>query len=126
MTKKFINLPHAPKLPFTPAIKAGDFIFISGQVGYQDPKTGKEVKGIEAQTRQCLENIKELLETAGANMSDVVKTNVYLLNREDFGKMNEVYKQYFTKDQPTRCTVVPGLVTPGMLVEIECTAYHPQ
>ncbi len=125
MSKKFITVPHAPKLPFTPAIKAGDFIFVSGQVGYEDPKTGKEVKGIEAQTRQCLENIKELLEAGGASMADVVKVNVYLRHPEDFGKMNEVYKKYFVKEPPTRCTVVPNLVTPNMLVEIECIAYHP-
>lgn len=125
MSKKIITVPDSPRLPFSPAIKAGDFIFVSGQTGFTDPKTGKEIKGIEAQTGQCLECVKQVLEAAGAKLSDVVKVNVYLRNAEDFPKMNEVYVRYFPADYPARTTVKPGLVMPPMLIEIDCIAYHP-
>lgn len=125
MGKKVIKIPDAPALPFSPGIKAGDFIFVSGQVGYENPATGEKIKGIEAQTRQCLEGVKQVLSAAGSSLTDVVKVNVYLKNAEDFSGMNEVYRSYFTKDQPARSTVVPNLVMPDMLVEIECIAYCP-
>lgn len=125
MTKRIITVPDAPQLPFSPGIKAGDFIFVSGQVGFVNPRTGEKVEGLEAQTRQCLDNMKEVLEAAGSSLKDVVKVNVYLRNAQDFARMNEVYKTYFTEDHPTRCTVVPGLADPNMLVEIECIAYCP-
>ena len=125
MVKKVISIPGAPKLPFSPAIRAGDYIFVSGQAGFIDAK-GKEVKGIEAQTRQCLENMKRVLVAAGASLDDVVKVTVFLRNEEDFAKMNEVYQGYFPKDQPARSTAVTGLVIPNMLIEMECIAYSPQ
>ncbi len=125
MTKRIITVPNMPKLPLSPGIKAGDFIFVSGQVGHKNPKTGEEVRGLEAQTRQCLDSIKEVLEAAGSSLKDVVKVNVYLRNADDFARMNEVYESYFTKDHPTRCTVVPGLAHPNILIEIECIAYCP-
>ncbi len=125
MSKKIITVPDSPKLPFSPAIKAGDFIFVSGQTGFADHRTGKEIKGIEAQTRQCLDSMKQILEAAGARLSDVVKVNVYLRNAEDFTRMNEVYVRYFPSDYPARTTVKPGLVMYPMLIEIDCIAYHP-
>ena len=126
MTKQVINVPNAPKMPFSPAIRAGDYIFLSGQGGFEDPKTGKPIKGIEAQTRQCLENMKQVLETAGASLDDVVKVTVFLGNVTDFAKMNAAYQSYFPKDQPARSTAVTGLVVPSMLTEMECIAYSPQ
>jgi 2-iminobutanoate/2-iminopropanoate deaminase len=114
-------IPNAPKLPFSPAIKAGDYIFVSGQVGFIDAN-GKEVKGIQAQTRQCLENIKQVLKSAGSSLNDVVKTTVFLNNAEHFAQMNEVYQSYFPKDFPARSTVVTSPVMPNMLIEIECIA----
>ena len=84
MTKQVINVPGAPELPFSPAIKAGDYIFVSGQGGFEDPKTGEAVKGIEAQTRQCLENIRQILEVAGSSLDEVVKVTVFLGNVADF------------------------------------------
>lgn len=87
---------------------------------------GKEIKGIEAQTRQCLENMKQVLEIAGSSLDDVVKVTVFLGNVTDYIKMNEVYKSYFSKDQPARSTAVTGLVIPNMLIEMECIAYLPQ
>ena len=125
MSRKFIQLADTPKFPLSSGVRAGDFIFVSGQVGFVDPKTGKELKSIEAQTAQCLENMKAVLGAAGSAMTDVVKVNIYLKNATDFEKMNEVYRRYFTKDLPARCTVVPALTQPKMLIEIECTAYSP-
>ncbi len=125
MKRKFFQLKDTPKFPLSSGVRAGDFIFVSGQVGFEDPKTGKELKSIEAQTSQCLENMKAVLEAAGSSMTDVVKVNVYLKNAGDFQKMNEVYRRYFTKDLPARCTVVPALTQPKMLIEIECVAYSP-
>jgi 2-iminobutanoate/2-iminopropanoate deaminase len=126
MTKQVLNLPNAPKYPFSQATRAGDYIFVSGQGGFQDPKTGEAIKGIEAQTRQCLENIKQVLEMAGSSLDDVVKVTVFLGNVADYGKMNEIYQSYFSKDQPARSTVVTGLVIPNMLIEMECIAYSPE
>ena len=125
MSKKVISVPDARKLPFSPAIRAGDYIFVSGQSGFRDPKTREAIEGIEAQTRQCLEQIKQILDTAGACLDDVVKVTVFLANALDFAKMNEVYQGYFPKEQPARSTVVTALVSPNMLVEIECVAYSP-
>lgn len=124
MAKKVITVSGAPKLPFSPAIKAGDYIFVSGQVGFVDAE-GREIKGIEAQTKRCLENIKEVLTAAGASLDDVVKVTVFLRNEEDFATMNEIYQSYFVKDRPARSTVVASLALPSMLIEMECIAYSP-
>ena len=124
MKKQVINVPNAPRLPFSAAIRAGDYIFVSGQGGFVDAAS-REVKGIEAQTRQCLENMKRVLVTAGSSLDDVVKVMVFLGSVGDFARMNEVYQGYFPKDQPARSTAVTGLVIPNMLVEIECIAYCP-
>jgi 2-iminobutanoate/2-iminopropanoate deaminase len=124
MVKKVITLPDAPKLPFSLAIRAGDYVFVSGQIGHIDAQEG-EVKGIEAQVKQCLENMKKVLVAAGSSLDDVVKVTVFLRNEKDFTKMNEVYQSYFTKDQPARSTVIAGLVLPSMLIEIDCIAYSP-
>ncbi|HET6478258.1 MAG TPA: RidA family protein [Dehalococcoidales bacterium] len=126
MAKQVISVPTAlPGVPFSPGIKAGDYIFISGQVGHVDEK-GNELKGIEAQTRQCLENMKRVLNAAGASLSDVVKSTVFLVRADEFASMNEVYKSYFTADLPARSTViVAALARPQIVVEIECVAYQP-
>ena len=125
MPKQVINIPNAPKYPFSPAIRAGDYIFVSGQGGFVDAE-GKEVKGIGAQTRQCLENMKQVLETAGSSLDDVVKVTVFLGSVTDYAKMNEVYQSYFPKDQPARSTAITGLAIPTMLIEMECIAYSPR
>lgn len=124
MFKKVIDIPNAPKLPFSPAIRAGDYIFVSGQVGLVDAE-GKELETIEAQTKQCLENIKQILVAAGSSLNDVVKVTVFLSDVSNFTKMNEVYRSYFTKDLPARSTAITGLVYPSMLIEMECIAYCP-
>ena len=83
-------------LPFSPGMKAGDFIFTSGQVGGADDN-GAEVKGIEAQTRQTMENLGKVLEAAGSSFRDVVKVTIFLVDVNDFAKMNEVYRTYFSE-----------------------------
>ena len=122
MAKEVIITPHPAKLPYSKGIKTEQFIFVAGMVGHENPGTKEEVKGIEAQTRQCLENTKEVLESAGASLSDVVSATVYLRNSNDFPKMNEVFKTYFPEDPPTRATIIAGLVLPSMLVEIQAIA----
>ena len=126
MAKKTITVPWAlAGVPYSAGIKVGDFVFVSGQVGATDNK-GQEVKGIEAQTRQVLERVKGVLEGAGASLSDVIKTVVFLVDAADFARMNEVYKNYFPTDPPARSTVVvKALVKPEMLVEIEAIACRP-
>ena len=124
MAKEVIIMPNTAKYPFSSAVRAGDYIFLSGTGGRVD-KDGKEVKGIEAQTKQCLENIKQILEAAGSSLSDVVKVSVFITNADDFAQMSETYKGYFTKDRPARTTVVTGLGNPAMLIEVDCVAYKP-
>lgn len=124
MAKEVIIMPNTAERPFSSAVRAGNYIFVSGSGGFVD-KDGRELKGIEAQTRQCLENIKQILEAAGSSLSDVVKTTIFLVNTNDFTQMNEVYRSYFPKDRPARSTVVTGLVRSDMLIEIECIAYKP-
>ena len=124
MGKKVITTRHPPKAPYSAGIETEQFIFTAGTVGYEDPDTGAEIKGIEAQTRRCLENIKEILDNAGSSLSDVISATVYLSNRDDFPKMNEVYKTYFPEEPPARATIITGLVSTKMLVEIQCIAIH--
>ena len=126
MAKQVITVPTAlPGVPLSPGMRAGDYIFVSGQVGHVDGE-GNKVEGFEAQTRQVLENMKGVLAAAGASLSDVVKTTVFLVDAADFAKMNEVYKSFFDKDYPARSTViVAALARPEIIVEIECIAYRP-
>lgn len=124
MTKEVINLPDWPDHPFSPAVRAGDYIFVSGSVGAVDDN-GNELKTVAEQTAQCLENIKKTLTAAGATLEDLVKLTVYLYDAKEFGNMNKVYRQYFKPPYPARATVIGGLVLPNMLLEIESIAYKP-
>jgi len=125
MTREVIRMPNAPERPYSPAIRAGDNIFVSGQVGARDNQ-GNEIEGIEGQTKQCLDNASQILDVAGSSLSDVVKVTVFLSDMANFAKMNEVYQTYFPKDRPARSTVEARLVNSAMLVEIECIAYSPK
>ena len=111
--------------PYSPAVRAGNYIFVSGQIGFNDPQTGKDNEGIEAQTKQCLENMKRVLESMGASLSDVAKVTVFLKNNDDFTRMNETYINYFPENRPARSTIITNLINPKMLIEIECIAYCP-
>jgi 2-iminobutanoate/2-iminopropanoate deaminase len=126
MPKQVFNLTGAvPGVPYSSATKAGPLVFISGRVGALDD-AGKPISTVEGQTRQLLKKMKIALEAAGASLSDVTKTTVFLVNVNDFAVMNQVYKEFFPKDPPARSTViVAGLAKPEWLVEIEAIAYKP-
>lgn len=118
------NLPP-PSGPYSPGIKAGGFVFVSGQVAV-DPRTGQVVgKTVEEQTERVLENVKTIIESAGASLKDVVKVSVYLADIGNFDKMNSVYRKYFPEEPPTRTTVQAGMARKEFLVEIDAIAYKP-
>jgi len=128
MNKRVIRTEKAPLpvAPYSQAVKAGDFLFISGQVPI-DPKTGKVVMGdIAIQTKQTLENIKAILGAAGLSLKDVVKVTVFLKDVKDFKRMNETYGTYFKEDPPARTTVQAQLAMEELLIEIDAVAYFPQ
>lgn len=115
-----------PRGPYSPVIRAGDFIFVSGQ-GPVDPQTDKMSYGdIRHEARVTLNNVKRLLEAAGASLSDVVKVSVFLKDGRDFAAMNEVYKEFFGEQRPTRTTVAVAFADPQMQIEIDCIAYKPR
>ena len=111
------------QLSLSRAIRAGDFIFITGQVPMQDGVPMTEGT-IEEQTRACLDSLKQILEEAGCELCDVVKSMVWLKSREDFGGFNSVYAEYFPEEPPTRSALVSDFLI-DILVEIECVAYKP-
>jgi 2-iminobutanoate/2-iminopropanoate deaminase len=116
----------APRGPYSPAVRAGDFIFVSGQVPI-DPATQKVIAGdIRHETRQVLTNIQNILKGCGASLDDVVKCGVYLLDGADFAPMNEIYAEFFGESKPARATVVTGFAIPGIKVEIDAIAYKPR
>ena len=124
MKKEIIVTKKAPAAigPYSQAIKVGEFVFASGQVPI-DSSTGKLVGGnIENQTRQCLENIKSILEAANSSLDKTVKVTVFLKDMNDFSEMNRVYKQYFTKDFPARCCIQVAKLPMDADIEIEATA----
>ncbi|HEX5164283.1 MAG TPA: Rid family detoxifying hydrolase, partial [Thermomicrobiales bacterium] len=112
----------APIGPYSQAIRANGFIFVAGEKGI-DPTTNAIVAGgIPAETRQTLENIRNILEEAGSSMSRVVATTVYLTDINTFGEMNKVYAEYFTSNPPGRTTVGVTSLPAGAQVEITVTA----
>ena len=116
----------APRGPYSPAVRAGDFIFVSGQ-GPVDPVTNEMRLGdIRQETRIVLSNIQRILEGCGATIADVVKCSVFLADGTDFAAMNEVYVEYFGANKPARTTVACRFAIPGMKVEIDCIAYKPR
>lgn len=119
-----LTLADGTTLPLSKAMRAGDFVFLSGQLGLtaQGHLAGP---GIEAQTRQCVKNISTLLAEAGCKLEHVIKATVWLVDRTDFAHFNHVYAEYFGHQPPVRSTVVSDLVLPGALVEIEVIAYAP-
>lgn len=125
MSRQVIHTNNGPKAigPYSQAIVArGNFVFVSGQIGII-PATGEFADStVEGQAKQALENIKAILEAAGSNLKNVVKTTVLLHRIEDFAALNAIYGTYFTENPPARATF-GGLDLPkGALVEIECIA----
>ena len=120
MTKQHFGASH---VPLSPAVRAGDFVFVSGQVPVG--KDGRIVDGsVGPQTRKVLENVGAALALAGCQMSDVVKTTVWLKRAEDFADFNAAYAPFFPKDPPARSTAESRLMI-DILVEIEAVAYKP-
>ena len=121
--KKIINTLHAPKAvgPYSQAVEANGTLYISGQLPV-DPLTGAMPEGIEAQTRQCLQNVIAILEAANYSLSDVVKSIVLLADMGDFQAMNQVYATYYAENQPARVCYQVAKLPLGALVEIETIA----
>lgn len=114
-----------PRGPYSPAVKAGGFIYVAGQ-GPIDPSTNQFSYGdIKHETRIVLNNIKTILAGCGATMQDVVKCSVFLLSGDDFSAMNEVYGEFFGESKPARTTVECKFANKQMKVEIDCVAYKP-
>ena len=115
-----------PRGPYSPAVRAGDFIYVSGQ-GPIDPATQRFSFGdIRHETRLVLSNIQKILEGSGSSMADVVKCSVFLSDANDFAAMNEVYGEFFGEQKPARTTVEAKFVLPEMKVEIDAVAYRPK
>jgi 2-iminobutanoate/2-iminopropanoate deaminase len=122
-----ITAPGAPKPagPYSHAVRAGDFIYVSGQAAI-DPATNTfKIGTVAEETRQTLENIQSILSAAGAEMTDVVKCSVFLADIRDFAEMNKVYTEFFGNAKPARTTVSAQLPAHGLKVEIDCVAYKP-
>jgi len=120
--------PHnapTPRGPYSPAVRAGDFIFVSGQ-GPVDPLTDNLSPGdIRHQTWVTLNNLRIILDACGAKLSDVVKCSVFLKDASEFKAMNEVYAEFFPQNRPARTTVEAKFHNAEMLVEVDCVAYKP-
>jgi len=115
---------EAPKAigPYSQGIKAGGFVFVSGQVAL-DPKTGEMVGAdVAAQTERVLQNLQAIVEAAGSDLDRVVKTTVYLRSMNDFAAMNQVYAKYFKSEPPARATVAVAGLPKDALVEIDVIA----
>ncbi len=125
--KQIIQTEKAPKAigPYSQAVKVGSLIFTAGQIGL-DPQSGELIASdIESQTRQALMNLKQILEAAGASLSDVIKTTVFLQDMTEFPRMNSVYAEFFPQNPPARSTVAVAALPKGARVEIEAVAHLP-
>ena len=124
--KIFTENAPKPVGPYSQAIKAGNFLFIAGQIPL-DPKTGKIVgENIKEQAKRVLENIKAIVEAAKGRLEDIVKVNVYIRDIKLFGEFNEVYEEFFGEHKPARAVVEVSGLPKDVLVEIEAIAYIPR
>lgn len=123
-SREVISTPNAPKAigPYSQAIRANGFLFISGQVCF-DPATGNLISGgIQEQTEQVIKNLSAILQAAGSGLDKVVKTTVYLKNMSEFAQMNEVYGRFFPSAPPARSTVEVARLPKDVAVEIDVIA----
>ena len=120
---EIIHTEQAPAAigPYSQAVRAGDMLFTSGQLGLK-PETGVLAEGVRAQADQALKNLGAILHEAGLDYKDVIKTVVFIKNMADFKTVNEVYAQYFTANYPARSCVEVAALPMGGLVEVECVA----
>jgi len=118
MAKKVF--PSSLPYPFSAAVRSGNLLFVSGQVGMRDGKVGE---GMEEQTRWTMENIRETLEHAGSSLERVVKCTVFIKDMSRWAAMNDEYREYFPTEPPARSSLgVSALALPELLIEIECIA----
>ena len=118
--------PALRALPFSEAVRAGDFLILSGQIG-SAPGTADPVPGgIAAESTQALENIEAILERHGASLDDVVKCTVFLADVSEWSAFNDVYRRYFPKHFPARSALGASGLAKGASVEVECMAYRPR
>ena len=119
--KQVVKVGPEANLPFSPAVKAGNLIYVAGAIASDD--AGRLISGdIKAQTKRTLDNLSQVLKAAGSSMANVASVNVYLKNASDFQAMNEVYRGYWPKDPPARTTVAANIVLPEALIEISMVA----
>ena len=123
MRQKAIATNTAPKAigPYSQGIDAGDYVFVSGQVGI-DPTTGTIPEGIGAQAEQCLKNVSGVLDAAGCTWGDVVKVTLWLTKAEDFATVNEIYARFVTDPAPARSAPIVAALPRGFLISIEAIA----
>ncbi len=121
-----VPTPNAPASagPYSPAVRGGDWLVLAGQVGV-DPVTGELADEIGPQTRQVLANVAAVLGDAGASLTDVAKTTVFLVDMNDFSVMNQIYAEVFDGHRPARTTVGVAALPRGARVEIEVWAHRP-
>jgi 2-iminobutanoate/2-iminopropanoate deaminase len=120
-----VSTDRAPEAigPYSQAVRAGAFLFCSGQIPLE-PATGEMVSGgIADQTRRVLENLKAVVEASGAGLADVVQVTVYLADLSHFAEMNAVYEEYFGGSKPARATIQAAALPKGALIEADCVAY---
>jgi 2-iminobutanoate/2-iminopropanoate deaminase len=126
MTKEAVRTEAAPApfqgAPYSQAIKAGGFVFVSGQLGLEPGGNEMVEGGVAAQTEQVFANLRAILEAAGSSLDNLVKTTVYLQHLDDFAAMNDVYKKHVGDTPPARATVEVAKLPSGSLVEIEAIA----
>lgn len=125
MYKQPIKTPRAPAAigPYSQGVKAGGFIFVSGQIPL-DPTSGEVVEGdVAHQADRVMRNIRAILDDSGSTMEDIVKTTIYLADMNDFTAVNDVYGRYFSSEAPARATVQVARLPKDVRVEIEATAW---
>lgn len=123
MKSECITVASGPKPmgPYSPALRSGGMVFVSGQIG-MDPSTGQIAVGVRAQAENSIRGIRALLEAAGLGLADVVKTTIFLADIADFAQVNEVYASQFSTPYPARSTFQVAALPGGALVEIEAIA----
>ncbi len=125
LKKKIIKVEGCPQAigPYSQAVRADNLLFVSGNLPV-DPATGKIPEGVEKQTHTVLGNIATLLKGAGLDMSDIIKTTLFIKDMNDFSVINAIYAEYFTSDYPARSTVEVARLPKDALIEIECIAKY--
>ena len=124
---EFLAAPSAAlrALPFSEAVRAGDFLFLSGQIGSAPGTVDVVPGGIAAETQQVLENVRAVLERHGSSLAEVVKFTVFLADIAEWGAFNEVYRKFFENRFPARSALGASGLAKGARVELECVAYAP-